>query len=1206
MVVSTICCSKITLIDSPQGPLFNYFLLYSPIEVGNGKSASKVPLLFTETYVMANHFYSHTLNTAPSPLLYSLDSVVSLRSHAMPKLDRLARRRLFYLRIRCPSPQRLLPSVSRLVDYNKCGFVTCSLCEKTTAASLTLQLSGSFYICARCCTITNHAIAVSKKALALACHIMVQTLHNLLLAVKAIEVCVCVCSTAFRLAQIAAYSNNNSSPPPPYQQHQYHRAPPVPIPPPSASNPISESKTFERTSDLKQGLSCALINSRSMKNKTELIFDMLLSHKLSFLMITETWLTGNDVFDRAIFHDSCPPSYSYISAPRSDKRGGGLALLFNTALRVEPIPDNDCLKFKSFESLQVRTCSGNKVTIIVMIYRPPSSPLHAFYDEMHNLLTSLLKYENIVILGDFNLSISDPNSYPIDFSHLVATFNLHQHVTLPTHNKHSILDLILTRSDSSLVTNIDIRDGISDHCTIFFNLQLHSNFQPTKNNVTKRFFNPLTLDSLYDDCSAVPALVAGKWFSNSTDSLSTSCRTEQLVSTFNDSISNLLDIHAPIRNKKVRKTISPPWWSSNLMMIRRLLRKLERRYRISGLMNDVQLFRQQKMLYHQQLKAAKTTYVKHILEDFNPNSRSMWRLLNRSLGRGFEPRLPPHDSDLSLAEEFNKFFLDKVCSLRSTIVPSATTILPSNEPPISMCFLTEFPIASEKEVLQTLRSSPNKTCFLDIIPTWVLRYCIDPLLPAITIIANEILSYGMPSSYKHAIVTPLIKKASLNPNELNNYRPVSNLVFLSKVVERLVSKRIVMHLESCKLFDSHQSAYRSHHSCETALISILDTTFVSIDRGEVTLLVLLDLSAAFDTVDHRLLCDKLHAVGIRNDALKWIADYLADRSQSVSINGTVSSAMTLMHGVPQGSVLGPLLFLIYMLGVGDVISNKGMYYKLYADDIQIYTSALPQHLPASAIKMEQCIDQVKDWLTTNFLCLNESKSECILLGTRVSLSHCTVTSIRIGGSHIPVKNSVRDLGVQLDSILSFDSHISNICKNAFTQLRLISRLRKCMDNGLCVRAVDSLVLPHVDYGIALMVGVTKKRLLRIQRCVNSAARVILQASTVHSVSDFLHLNGWLTITLRIHFRILCLMHSVIHSNSPSYLNDILTVHIPVRYLRSSTDIAFVVPSTRTKVAERAFSVTAPKLWNALPGEIRQINSAAKFREAVKHHLLSCG
>ena len=163
-----------------------------------------------------------------------------------------------------------------------------------------------------------------------------------------------------------------------------------------------------------------------------------------------------------------------------------------------------------------------------------------------------------------------------------------------------------------------------------------------------------------------------------------------------------------------------------------------------------------------------------------------------------------------------------------------------------------------------------------------------------------------------------------------------------------------------------------------------------------------------------------------------------------------------------------------------------------------------------------------------------------------------------------------------------------------------------MDNGLCVRAVDSLVLPHVDYGIALMVGVTKKRLLRIQRCVNSAARVILQASTAHSVSDFLHLNGWLTITLRIHLRILYLMHSVVHRNSPSYLNDILTVHIPIRYLRSSTDISFVVPSTRTKVAERAFSVTAPKLWNALPGEIRQINSAAKFREAVKHHLLSCG
>ena len=236
-----------------------------------------------------------------------------------------------------------------------------------------------------------------------------------------------------------------------------------------------------------------------------------------------------------------------------------------------------------------------------------------------------------------------------------------------------------------------------------------------------------------------------------------------------------------------------------------------------------------------------------------------------------------------------------------------------------------------------------KTCELDPLPASLYSDCLPALLPFITDIINTSLKSGtVPDSFKSAIVRPLLKKHNLDPNELKNYRPISNLCFLSKLLEKVVLNQLNMHLSTNNLLNPFQSAYRQSHSTETALLHILNDLLLSTDSGKVSLLTLLDLSAAFDTIDHTILLTRLqHTFGISDTALSWFSSYLSDRKQTVLINDIYSQSAHLTCGVPQGSVLGPVLFTLYASPLSTIIESHSLKHHFYADDTQLQDSASP-------------------------------------------------------------------------------------------------------------------------------------------------------------------------------------------------------------------------------------------------------------------------
>ena len=400
--------------------------------------------------------------------------------------------------------------------------------------------------------------------------------------------------------------------------------------------------------------------------------------------------------------------------------------------------------------------------------------------------------------------------------------------------------------------------------------------------------------------------------------------------------------------------------------------------------------------------------------------------------------------------------------------------------------LSDFTPVSEHTISELIHKAKTTTCQLDPLPTSLVKACLPSISPMITNIINSSLTTGtVPPTLKLAAITPILKKPGADPAVLNNYRPISNLPFISKTLERVVAAQLQSHLDTNNLHEPFQSGFRPKHSTETALIKITNDLLRAADSGLLTILILLDLSAAFDTISHPLLLDRLAGIGITGAALSWFTSYLTDRQQFVQLRNHKSGCSGVSLGVPQGSVLGPLLFTIYLLPLGTLLHHHGIHFHCYANDTQVYISSKPTAAipPTSLIT---CLDDIRSWMSRNFLKLNGNKTEALLIGSKSIITqsqHTPAPPIIVHGFPAPFSPQVKSLGVILDSTLSFAPHIQNITRTAFFHLRNISRLRPSLTQSSTEILVHSFVTSRIDYCNALLTGLPTKlinRLLIIQ------------------------------------------------------------------------------------------------------------------------------
>ena len=520
-----------------------------------------------------------------------------------------------------------------------------------------------------------------------------------------------------------------------------------------------------------------------------------------------------------------------------------------------------------------------------------------------------------------------------------------------------------------------------------------------------------------------------------------------------------------------------------------------------------------------------------------------------------------------------------------------------------------FEHVSQEEVKKVVSSSPTKSSTLDPIPSWMLKNSIDVLIPSVAKVVNSSLSSGIvPKSLKAAVISPIIKKPNLDRNILKNYRPVSNLPFLAKVLERVAVKQLTSYMNKHHLHESLQSAYKSFHSTETALLKVHNDILHTMDHQGVTILIMLDLSAAFDTIDHnRLLTRMEHELGIKGVPLKWFRSYLSERTQCVNIDGH-SSPPTLMYwAVPQGSVLGPILFLIYMLPLGHIIRRHGLELHIYADDTQVYIAISPVSQLAvddAVVKLEACLRDVQQWMDVNMLKLNASKTEIKVFGSRVQLAKFELPSITIGNETVPVQSdAVRNLGVLFDTNMQMGEQVRSLCRSCNFQLANLRKVRRLLTCDTAHLMVRNLVTTRLDYCNSLLFGISGELCKRLQLIQNSAARLVTgTAKHDHITRDLIKLH-WLPIKQRIVYKIIVIAYKALHGMAPSYISDMLTEYTPRRSLRSaSKSLLCEHKSNCVTFGGRAFEHSAPKLWNLLPNEVITSPSLDILKTRLKTHL----
>jgi hypothetical protein len=451
---------------------------------------------------------------------------------------------------------------------------------------------------------------------------------------------------------------------------------------------------------------------------------------------------------------------------------------------------------------------------------------------------------------------------------------------------------------------------------------------------------------------------------------------------------------------------------------------------------------------------------------------------------------------------------------------------------------------SAAEVLKLLSVCPNKSSPLDFVPTSLLKLCRSAFSEIIATLANLSFSQGcFPTSFKVASITPLLKKPGLDKSIPSNYRPVSNLNTISKILERLFLSRIQPHVLASPNFNPFQSAYRPKHSTETGLLSVLDNIFHASDTGISTLLVSLDLSAAFDTIDHGILLNRLRtSFGFAGSFYQWIESYLIGRSQFVRIGTCSAQSTSLTTGVPQGSVLGPLLFTIYTSPIASIASSFSVSQQQYADDTQLFLALSQPDYTSDLTNLEKCLADLNYWFCLNGLALNPDKSDTILLGTRQRAhGYSKLTSVDVAGSVVALADHIKILGVTLDSQLTMDRHVNDVCRSAFFHVRALRHIRSAITDDVAKAVACAFVGARLDYANSVLYGVSSKNIARLQRMQNALARVVLGQSASHFISTRSMLKDlhWLPIEYRIKFKIAKLAYNARVSSAPVYLSSLL-------------------------------------------------------------------
>ena len=642
--------------------------------------------------------------------------------------------------------------------------------------------------------------------------------------------------------------------------------------------------------------------------------------------------------------------------------------------------------------------------------------------------------------------------------------------TRVTATSETLIDVIAT-SNSALVTDSGVvKTHISDHYLVYVVLNLKAP-KPLPTYVISRSYKNYDPESFVNDLAQVP------WYENAfIDDAG-----EKVVH-FNEKVLEILERHAPVRKRKVRNRQCPFLDQK----IKKLMGERDQVHNVaceSGAAIDWEHYRWCRNEVKRRLFDAERNYVQKEIND-NQSSSAMWKVIRICIPTKEKSRPVYLRNVTELANEFNEFFtsVGARAAAESKRLASVTA-LPAYKPPSAKAIFQpgefRFRAVTSFEVRKIIVSFPsNRAPGVDKLHMSVIKDALPVILPVLTELINRsLLTSVFPSAWKESVVIPILKEG--DHEVANNNRPVSLLPALSKICERAALNQLTEYTTRQNCLTEHQNGNKKKHSTETLHIFMSDMILEAMDQKQVTALVLLDLSKAFDSIEHGILLRKLRELGVSMQAMEWFRSYLTDRNQRVRIGCEVSGPCQVAYGVPQGSILGPALFNIYINDLPTVPNLCSL--KSYVDDSQFYLSFPVQETAMAVVNLSEDLQRIAAWCCTHSLLINPDKTKLLLLGTPQMLARMPKGfGVTLLGKEILPACFAKDLGVIVDCLLSFDEHVTEVVSKCIGSLCQINRVKHLFDRSTLITIINSLVFSKLFYCSSTWASTTKKNIARLQ------------------------------------------------------------------------------------------------------------------------------
>ena len=904
------------------------------------------------------------------------------------------------------------------------------------------------------------------------------------------------------------------------------------------------------------------------------------------------------------------PNFHILRRDRN-RDGGGCALYIRDVFNFKR---RDDLSDDSVECIWAEITPPHRSPMLVCALYNPNGKNTVFSDKLCAMLSNAsVGDKEIVVLGDFNCDYS-PNISTKEVNDLKFVTEMHQlqqMIYLPTrvtsHSK-TIIDLFYT-SKPELYNNCGvIQSSLSDHFMIYAVRE----GKPVKGDhkfIEYRCFKSFDEQLFVNDLCCVP------W-----KKIEKLKNVNNALKLWYHMFESVVDKHIPKKCKRVKSTPTP-WLNSDIKKKMSKRDFLHRKALRTNAISDWEIYKQSRNEVTKMVRKAKEIHCKQSVAQSTGDSKRMWKALKDILPQKTSPSpssITVDDevcvSNIDIADGFNKYFTGIVDKLVDNNCNDSENDDVHDNPTyhVDNCLqsVMNLPSISTDFVSSEIDSmSENKATGLDDVSCKVLKLAKPVILNSLVYIMNLSLKTGVfPDLWKEAKVIPLHKGG--DDLSTNNFRPITILPVVSKIIEKAVHKHLYGHLSDNNLINENQSGFRPFHSTETCLINMINSWTSSMNSGEMIGVAFIDLRKAFDTVSHDILLSKLDNLGVSSTALRWFESYLTGRTQRVYFKDALSSSRPVSSGVPQGSILGPLFFIIFINCLNEVICHGNV--SMYADDTTLSVSGKdPKEISA---KLTDDLASIMKWLNVNKLFLNTDKTNVMLIGTAGKLSnvHENDFVVSVNGKHLERVRKAKCLGVIIDDQLKWHEQVNSTVQKVFYKIGLLRRLKPFIDIDSLNVIFKSFVQPIFDYCNISWYGRFKNDINRLDVLHKRCARVILSVNNLTSSDFMFKMLGWERLQTRNDYFKALMVFKSLNGLAPHYLANMFN------YVSTTHDI-----STRQAIAghlalppvsnghdidcfKSSFSYSGVKLWNKIDIDIRNSLNVQSFKRNYKHtyfHLL---